>query len=84
MVWDLSKARLEITLHDIAYLDPAIVAAANEARPNGRTAWVTATALGESVIRLLYTSHPWNAEWKSFGTLEAALAWCMVSASRDP
>lgn len=79
IIWDLSKSNLGITLQEIIYLDQGIVQRANHARPAGKTAWVTATAFGESIIQLLYSQHEWSAEWRTFSTLNAAIAWCTHS-----
>ena len=76
VVWDLRQSRIAITLEEIVNLNPAIVALANASRPSGRTAWVASTALGESIIKLLYGQHDWGAEWRTFSTLETAIGWC--------
>jgi len=76
ILWDLRNSDIEITLADILRLDPEIVKLANAARPSGKTAWVASTALGESILQLLYSQHNWAAEWRTFSKLEAALSWC--------
>lgn len=76
VIWDLRDCGVGITLQEILVLDPRIVEYANAARPIGKTAWIASTALGESIIKLLYGHHDWSAEWRTFSTMDAAVAWC--------
>ena len=81
IVWDLRECDIGITFEEIVHLDPLIVELANQFRPGGKTAWVASTALGEAIIKLLYREHNWSAEWRTFSTLNAAVAWCMHGRS---
>jgi hypothetical protein len=80
IVWDLRQCRIAITIDEIINLDPQIVELVNQSRPSGKTAWVASTALGEGIIKLLYQQHDWAAQWRTFSTFDAAVAWCV----RDP
>jgi len=75
VVWDLRHSRIAITLEEIINLASVIVKHANQARPSGKTAWVAPSAFAESIIRLLYEQHEWSTEWRTFSTMDAALAW---------
>ena len=77
IVWDLRQCRIGITIEEILQLDPQLVELANRSRPSGKTAWVASSALGEAMVKLLYRHHNWAAEWETFSTIDAALAWCV-------
>ena len=81
VIWDLRGCEVGITIQEIISLDPQLVERANAARPSGKTAWIASTPMEESILRLLYGQHDWGAEWQTFSTLDAAIAWCTRSRS---
>ena len=85
VIWDLRHCEVGITLQEIMDLHPTIVAASNAARATGKTAWVTDSAFGEAVIKLLFAHHEWSTEWRTFPTLDRAINWCtwQIIANRD-
>lgn len=84
VVWDLRDSEIAITLEEIINLASAIVQHANEARPSGKTAWVAPSAFADSIIRLLYDQHEWSTEWRTFSTMDAAIAWCKRDRPGQP
>lgn len=75
VLWDLRKCDVKLNLTGIVALDQTVVDAANEARANGKTAWLVSTDFAESIIRLLYVRYNWMGEWRTFSTFDDAYAW---------
>ena len=82
VIWNLLEANVQITIDQINNLPPEIVEIANARRPVGKTAWVPRTTFGEITLQMLYENHDWGAVWKTFSTLESAIAWCKGRAPR--
>jgi hypothetical protein len=82
VLWDFLNAEVKISFYEIENLPSSIVDLANVKRPEGKTAWVPRTAYGEVTLRMLYEEHEWRSTWRTFTTLDAAVAWCKIRQSR--
>lgn len=76
VLWDFLNAEVKISFFEIENISPSIIELANQKREEGKTAWVPRTAYGEVTLRMLYEQYDWKSTWRTFATLEAALAWC--------
>ena len=75
VVWDLRASTLQVSMWEIANLDPAEVEVAVSRSRGMPVAWVTPSSLEDAIIKIMRLEQNWGQPWQVFTGFKPAVYW---------